>query len=173
VHLADGVAIDGFGHIDRLSNIENVRGTVFGDLIFGDDLDNFLQGIGGDDVLDGALGDDILSGGSGSDTLTGGGGADRFLFLAGEIGADTITDFNLSDDVVDIAGLLDQFFQNGVNNDDYVRLVDNGTSASFEVDGDGGADSFVQIAVLEGVTVNQSVSYVFDDQDNTAAVMSA
>ena len=107
---------DAFG--DDLISIENLRGSNFGDALFGTGQDNVLEGRNGDDTLDGRrgadtalggngldtllgrAGDDTLNGGSGrdlldggkdDDTLTGGRGRDTFVFSAGQ---DRITDFD-------------------------------------------------------------------------------
>jgi serralysin len=68
-----------------------------------------LNGGNGQDVLDGSSGHDVLLGGNGADvliggmgdTLTGGNGPDTFLFRPG-FGANTITDFNVHNDAVQI-----------------------------------------------------------------------
>lgn len=49
----------------------------------------------------GSAGDDFIYSFNGNDTLTGGGGADVFVF-DGTDGADTITDFNVADDYIDV-----------------------------------------------------------------------
>ncbi|MHC2003110.1 calcium-binding protein [Methylobacterium sp. CM6241] len=58
VNLTTGKAIDGFGTVDTLRNIESVRGTAFADRLSGGDTDpvgpnNFFLGLGGNDVIDG------------------------------------------------------------------------------------------------------------------------
>jgi hypothetical protein len=50
--------------------------------------------------LSGGEGDDMLDGGAGTETLTGGEGADTFTFTSTSNGADTITDFTVSDDIL-------------------------------------------------------------------------
>ncbi len=78
------------------SLLENAIGSVFSDIIIGNQVDNTLWGGAGSDEIDGAegqdvlhgdAGSDILSGGAGFDTLHGGSGGDR---LSGGSGADTI-----------------------------------------------------------------------------------
>lgn len=59
---------------DKLSNIENVKGTILNDTLSGDDRGNKLWGLSGDDVLLGLGGDDVLVSGAGIDTLDGGEG---------------------------------------------------------------------------------------------------
>ena len=55
---------------DRLSGIENLVGTAFGDVLAGDHGSNQLLGGDGDDTLVGRLGADILNGGAGLDTVS-------------------------------------------------------------------------------------------------------
>ena len=63
---------------------------------------DILQGHNGDDTIDGGAGDDILRDGLGRDTLTGGTGADVFVLSAdGE--SDTITDFTVGEDKIDLS----------------------------------------------------------------------
>ncbi len=64
---------------DSLSNIENIIGSKYDDVI-----------IGNSDV-------NTIKGGFGNDTLTGGSGSDRFV-LASKEGIDTITDFAVTED---------------------------------------------------------------------------
>jgi Ca2+-binding RTX toxin-like protein len=62
---------------------------------------DFLRGGRGNDVLNGDRGQDILVGGFGDDTLTGGKGKDRFRF-APSTGTDTITDFTVGEDLIEL-----------------------------------------------------------------------
>lgn len=63
---------------DLLADIENVGGTLFADVLRGDDGPNRLSGSGGNDVLVGRGGADRLAGGRGDDALDSrDGGADR------------------------------------------------------------------------------------------------
>lgn len=55
---------------DQLVNIENVRGTVFDDIIVGTYTGNELIGDGGNDFINGGGGNDILKGMTGDDTIT-------------------------------------------------------------------------------------------------------
>ena len=60
-----------------------------------------LLGGGGDDAITGGGGKDLIHGQKGSDSLTGGAGRDIFAFKRGD-GADTITDFELGVDQIQI-----------------------------------------------------------------------
>ncbi|MGB5441855.1 MAG: VWA domain-containing protein, partial [Gammaproteobacteria bacterium] len=95
--------------------------VVSGNILNGDFLDEVLIGGSVGEELNGGAGDDVLVGGGGNDTLSGGNsslatgddGADTFLWMNGDTGTDTVTDFFLSDsdpdtpdDVLNIADLL-------------------------------------------------------------------
>ncbi|HEX2556223.1 MAG TPA: putative Ig domain-containing protein [Microvirga sp.] len=97
--LVDGVAIhagraiDSFGDVDVLIEIDNARGTAADDTLFGTDHGSRLEGGGGDDslaggadadTLVGAEGDDLLEGGAGADTLDGGADADTLIGADGD-----------------------------------------------------------------------------------------
>lgn len=66
------------------------------------EFEDFLFGKQGKDKLFGLGGDDFLNGQQGKDELTGGEGADTFVFTKGS-GKDTITDFEVGVDVIQIA----------------------------------------------------------------------
>lgn len=66
--------------------------------------DYFVGGQGGDNV-NGGTGSDWLAGGAGNDLLTGGEGADRFIFANGT-GRDTVADFTVGSDLLDLQGYL-------------------------------------------------------------------
>ena len=92
---------------------DTVRGLQGNDWLFGGEGNDTLEGgegndtlLGGegDDTLDGGIGDDLMIGGAGTDTMTGGAGADTFLFYD-DHGGDTITDFNLAEDRIDLTTL--------------------------------------------------------------------
>jgi Ca2+-binding RTX toxin-like protein len=71
-----------------------------GDRLFGD---------AGNDTVIGGNGADVIDGGPGNDVLTGNGGADTFIFQADATGNDRVTDFNPSEDVVQLAGFAASF----------------------------------------------------------------
>jgi Ca2+-binding RTX toxin-like protein len=73
--------------IDRLTNMENLIGSLFSDTLRGDANANILSGVAGNDVLVGAAGNDTLIGLTGNDTLYGGAGNDSMD--GGAAGSDT------------------------------------------------------------------------------------
>jgi Ca2+-binding RTX toxin-like protein len=74
---------DGDGASDVLSGIEDVRGSAFSDLLYGDASSNTLWGGESRDVLIGFGGDDVIHGGTGvANELYGGAGNDRYVVEA-------------------------------------------------------------------------------------------
>lgn len=76
--------------------------TLMGGLLTGTNGNDILQGHNGDDRIEAGGGDDILRDGAGSDVLTGGAGADLFILTA-DGNADTITDFTVGEDKIDLS----------------------------------------------------------------------
>ena len=74
-------------YTDTLTNVENLIGSDYDDLLTGNGADN------------------ILVGGKGDDLLTGGGGADKFV-LSLNSGFDTIRDFRIGEDKIALSGGL-------------------------------------------------------------------
>lgn len=56
--LSKGTVVDGFGTIDKIKNIEEVRGTAFADKFVGNALDNGFSGFEGKDSFNGGDGYD-------------------------------------------------------------------------------------------------------------------
>jgi len=83
--VAAGTAIDSYGDLDTLVNIQNADGTQYDDILVGGDEDNDFDGRGGDDIIIGGNGNNHMVGGDGNDTITGG---DRDDFVDGGRGDD-------------------------------------------------------------------------------------
>lgn len=148
INLATGVNTGGHAEGDTLISIEAIVGSNYNDSITGGASNDYLKG---------ELGDDILAGGAGLDTLFGGAGADTFLFdgmtAIGNI--DKINDFNMSQgDKIDIVDVLSPAYFDPLTQalTDFVRITDDGVNSTLSVDVDGGADNFVAIATIYGVT---------------------
>ena len=80
VQLFSGTVNDGFGGIDKLSNIEGIIGSAWDDIILGSNLTDVLLGLDGADTIEGLGGDDALNGNGGNDQITGGAGDDTAYF---------------------------------------------------------------------------------------------
>jgi Ca2+-binding RTX toxin-like protein len=150
----------------------------------GNSLDNVMTGHsrtanstwGGSDVFNGGAGNDTLIGGGGSDSLTGGAGSDVFVFNGAlyiayfgtsyDNGYDTITDFSVADDTIQ---LEDEVFTalsvlaNGTFTASHLRagvgvtaagdaddrIIYNASTGALYYDADGnGAQAQVQIASM-------------------------
>lgn len=80
---------------------DTIYGGLGDDSLDGRDSDDLLFGDGGDDRLSGDRGNDILFGGSGNDILNGGTDSDLFV-LANDGGVDTIQDFEIDKDLIQL-----------------------------------------------------------------------
>ena len=81
---------------------DRLFGGAGNDYICGCEGDDLLRGGKGNDVLNGGKGKDLLIGGFGNDILTGGPGRDRFRIAPGT-GTDTITDFTVGKDTIQLS----------------------------------------------------------------------
>lgn len=111
----------------------------------GGDADD-MHGGNGDDVLSGEAGNDRINGGAGNDTLTGGGGADTFVF-DGPSGDDTVGDFAVDQDVLDLSATVTDFID-AASVQAAATDVTIGSVTGAMIDLGGGNSVF-----LEGVTV--------------------
>lgn len=145
----DNVADDGqTGEADNVrSDIEDLSGSPFNDLLNGSSVSNRLNGRGGidtligndgDDTLFGDIGDDRLNGGKGTDSLFGGSGNDQ---LAGGDGADSLFGDSGNDFLSGAQGcvscgndgLADELF--GGPDIDTVEYLDHGLGVTVTIDG--------------------------------------
>ncbi len=119
VSLSAGTAFGGDAQGDRITTVENLTGSMYGDRLEGSGSVNVLNGGDGADVLEGRSGADTLIGGAGADILygdlfgyggfadilTGGTGNDTFMFTtileSGPLASnrDVITDFAKGDKI--------------------------------------------------------------------------
>ncbi|MEY4214381.1 MAG: Serralysin precursor [Pseudomonadota bacterium] len=121
------------------TRIESLTGSSFGDRLFGNTLDNLIEGGAGNDQIaagaghDRLLGEaglDSLAGGEGNDTLTGGSGADR---LSGDAGDDRFEQVDSGDRAWGGAG-LDRAVFNAPSTLFRARALGSGDSAQWLID---------------------------------------
>lgn len=86
VDLTDGTGTGGDAQGDVISNVENITGSSYRDVLRGDNGANILHGLGGNDELRGNGGNDVLEGGAGADQLNGGAGVDSVSYRASDEG---------------------------------------------------------------------------------------
>ncbi|MHC8294133.1 M10 family metallopeptidase C-terminal domain-containing protein [Pseudomonas sp. LB3P58] len=114
-HTSNGATLvygDG-SYVSATVPISTVQGTAGNDTLLGSAASEIFYGGAGNDTINGGAGGDILVGGAGIDKLTGGTGADTFRFVAQSDSYrnatasfdDTITDFDVTQDKIDLAGL--------------------------------------------------------------------
>ena len=83
-NLPEGFILDTQGNVDRVTRIQTISGSVFGDTMISTGLNGtMLIGNAGNDYLFGGAGNETLDGGEGNDTLLGGLGSDELYGGAG------------------------------------------------------------------------------------------
>jgi Ca2+-binding RTX toxin-like protein len=174
-----GAANSGAAAGDTFSGIEQVTGTLYNDVIQGDEAANRLYGLNGADTINGRGGNDIIDGGDGADLLDGGAGNDLIYsadetslsndIIVGGAGKDTVSYFGADSGViVDLtantsggAALGDSYasVENviGTYHDDVLRPAAGGTAF-----GDRGNDTIYDVSgsseVLRGGRGNDTLS---------------
>jgi surface protein len=137
-----------------------LAGTIVGANLAGDTLNrdgqgaSVVHGLGGDDTIIGSVGNDTIVGGDGDDHLTGGLGADTFVYKFTDEGDDTIADFLIGTDTLDITQLLDLTnldLSNGGSYSDYVTVENVGADAVLSIDHDGAVGGNIVTITLEGL----------------------
>ena len=156
----DDVILGGSGD-DTLSGgagADLIRGGSGADTIDGGAGDDIIFGGSGADTIDGGEGDDIIFGGSGDDTLTGGAGADTFVFAPGD-GNDTITDFDTSEDKINLSMFGDDISFSDLT----ITATADGTGSIISVPG--GTNGAAVTITLEGVATTDVTSELFEFSD--------
>ncbi|MGL5832616.1 MAG: putative Ig domain-containing protein, partial [Waterburya sp.] len=148
--LAGNDRVSGMGGSDRLfggDGVDVLRGGTQSDQLFGEaGSDRLFGGYGNDllkggsenDQLFGGNGDDELMGGKGDDLLAGDEGADIFV-LQSHHGLDTISDFNLNEDRLELS----------TNFTGSLGLSESDGNTTISIVGEEGEKA---IAILQGVT---------------------
>jgi Ca2+-binding RTX toxin-like protein len=145
VNLATGKGSGGDAQNDQLISIENLLGSSFGDTLIGDTGSNKLAGAGG------------------NDTLTGGAGSDFFVFDKLTDGIDTIKDFMVGSDRIQLGVVKGPIqVENGTaaNTPAQTVLFDEYTgSLSVDTDGNGAlAPTKLATIQLAGAAGVQTIS---------------
>ncbi len=147
--------------IMRNTDIDHLQDDVFSmkNRIGGDDLDNVLYGTDSDDLIIGFDGDDTLYSSDGEDIFYGGDGEDIFVLSAQSEGVDTIRDFKVGEDYIDITDILDNGNGHGRDIEDliFAQRTEDGTEIGFiNTSSCGGDNGRTVLAVLEGVFENKA-----------------
>ena len=140
----------GYGNdtIDGEGGNDVLYGNSGDDLVTGGEGNDQLGGGEGNDTLDGEEGDDRLSGNAGDDVLTGGTGADTFSFEDAQ-GNDTITDFDIDEDLIDLVKLP------GVDSFDDLTITQAGNDAVIDLTEYGAGQITFQNVDISELTADQ------------------
>jgi Ca2+-binding RTX toxin-like protein len=161
-----------------LSSLDTMYGTgnELSNEIRGDYSLDTLIGKAGNDILMSGAGNDTLMGGKGSDTLTGGTGADRFLRKYSTTAIDTITDFQVGEDLLGFSasgfggGLAGgavlnetQFTIGSAAADSSDRFIYNSATGGlfFDADGIGGTAQVKIFTLSSGLAMTNADIFIF------------
>ncbi|NJO78212.1 MAG: type I secretion C-terminal target domain-containing protein [Cyanobacteria bacterium RM1_2_2] len=142
------------------SGRDRLEGGSGDDILDGGKSDDLLLGGSGNDRLLGRRNHDILVGGSGNDTLTGGAGKDTFVFNSPLDATDTITDFEVNKDLIDLRAIFAKSEFSGTTPfarfHQFIELVEQGsdTEIRIDADGNGSRNDLVTLAVIQNVSVS-------------------
>jgi hypothetical protein len=128
-----------------------------------------VTGGAGNDILTGTAADDVITGLQGSDILYGLAGNDEFVYTSFTQARDTIKDFTVGSDKINLSGLLSSFNYGGSNpiSDGYVLFGQNGANNSLiSIDPDGLAGtarsrSFLIVENVSPAALNNSSNFIF------------
>lgn len=169
--------LEGNDTIDGASGNDTLVGLEGDDTLIGGTGRDWLFGGDGNDILSGGTGPDRLSGDVGNDTLTGGSGTDTFVFLPATvevyvdgqpeyipvaIGDDVITDFNPSEDVIDLTSFANREFGMGV----VLSAMQSGADVVFTIGGDSPGTITLLDTDLGDVSESNFVLHPFILQDD-------
>ncbi len=129
-------------------------GTEGSDVITSSSNADTLIGLGDNDNLQALGGDDTLYGGSGDDDLAGGAGRDIFVVNQGDTGSDTISDFELGIDRINVGDLLSG--ANEENLDSYMSVAtsEGHLVLGFDPSGTGNLDSPAYVVTIENIAAD-------------------
>lgn len=119
-------------------------------LVGGDTGINLIGGEG-DDLIVGGDGDDVLIGGLGSDILTGGDGSDTFKWTVDSVdegAVDTITDFTVNEDSIDLREVISDLNNPMIDMDDLLGHI----SADYDA-----ATEAVSLNITTDTNVHQTI----------------
>lgn len=134
-----------------LTGTANINGT-------GTGYHNVLVGNNGNNILDGGAGNDRLFGAKGNDKMVGGSGSDTFVLKSAGAGTDTIKDFKLGTDNLDMHNVLKSVGASNASQaikDHLLEVVQNGAHA--EVIAHAPGHEPAKVAVIENVDASALV----------------
>jgi Ca2+-binding RTX toxin-like protein len=174
VDLETGAAEDGFGGTDRISNLDDVVGSAFADVIVGNDDFNTIEGLAGDDRIDGRDSNDrvayqrsparvIVNLETGT-ALDGFGGTDTIVDVAHVRGSpfDDVFTGTADEDFNSFEGLAGDDVINGNGNDGkQVSYANSPAGVNVDLQAGAAADGFGGTDTI--LNVNSVLGSPFDD----------
>ncbi|EFL87465.1 type I secretion C-terminal target domain-containing protein, partial [Ahrensia sp. R2A130] len=115
------------------------------------------------ETLTGGAGADLIAGGGGSDILTGGAGADLFTWAVGDTAGgatDTVTDFALGTDVLDLSELISAFDPATDVISDFISLSESGGDTTVQISPTGTGGPLDDVVELTGVSGTDLASLI-------------
>jgi Ca2+-binding RTX toxin-like protein len=103
--------------------------------LVGTDAGEIFIGSDGGEYIDANGGDDYIVGGGGNDALEGGAGEDVFAYTSATDGDDTIVDFDVTEDTINLDALFDELGVAGADRDGDLIITDVGDDTTITVDG--------------------------------------
>ena len=152
-NVLNSTAIDGYGMVDTLVSIENIRTGLGNDIVLGSATANRIVTNAGRDSIDAGVGDDTVLAGDGFDIVRGGDGADWLDAGAGhdsvygDAGDDTLRG-GLGNDTMDGGTGTDTVDYSGQTQGVFVNLsgaIRSGVASGYANDGQGGLDQLSNI----------------------------
>ncbi|MBF2058164.1 MAG: ExeM/NucH family extracellular endonuclease [Cyanobacterium sp. T60_A2020_053] len=149
-----------------LDQITPQNGTTGNDMLTGSPNDDIINGVGGRNIIMSGDGNDVLIGGQGPDRLTGGNGFDIFRYDSLVDIGDTITDFEVGIDKIDLSRVLlgIGYSDNDPLGDGVVINRDFRGNTILQIDPDGsGSARAVSFLRLQGVSAGtlSSADFIF------------
>ncbi len=151
---------------DRDGN-DQFDGGAGNDELYGYGGDDELKGDRGNDRLEGGRGNDILIGGTGLDTLVGGTGIDTFVIQTLTDELDTVLDFEVGTDLIDLRTIFAGTAFGGTSPfsryQQFVSIAQVGNDSLINIDSDGSGlgTTITTLATLRNVTASTLTSESF------------
>ncbi|HDY85869.1 MAG TPA: DUF4114 domain-containing protein, partial [Methylophaga sp.] len=123
----------------------------------GETANLLIEGDGSANKIIGGAGDDIIFGGAGNDMLTGGAGSDTFVWNQADLGTagtaalDTVTDFDVNHDVLNLSDLLSDASHT-------IEGISTGTDNHLQLNINDTSGNTVQQIDLQGVSAGTDVN---------------
>lgn len=164
---------------DTYTNLQDMAGGAFNDVLYGDANNNNMLGLAGNDTMFGGAGVDTLTGGKGADVLSGGANVDLFVFGPDDLNDaqsgiyDRVADYDQGNkgsyDSTEFDGISLSLLHTSAGS---VRVLEDasGTFATLQLNSNG---TWLQFIKLDGLHSGDSVRVIFDDSQPSGTVFTS